>query len=111
MVANLLKAYEQDIEMRLHGGEPSVSKAYEVIAQDVKPGQVYKDETLRVIAFPVNHGTWKFAYGYRFEARDKTIVVSGDTTYSESLIKAATPCDILIHEVYSQKGWSRRTAD
>ena len=111
MTMNLLKAYEQDIEIRLHGMEPSVAKAYEITAQDIKPGEIYKDETMRVIAFPVNHGTWKYAYGYRFEAKDKTIVVSGDTTYSESLIKAAAPCDILIHEVYSKEGLSHRAAD
>jgi ribonuclease Z len=111
MTANLLKAYEQDIDMRLHGGEPSVTKAYEVSAHDVKPGQIYQDDMVRVIAFSVNHGAWKDAYGYRFEAKDKTIVISGDTTYSESLIKAATPCDILIHEVYSRQGWTHRTPD
>jgi ribonuclease BN (tRNA processing enzyme) len=38
-------------------------------------------------------------------------VVSGDTTYSESLIKAAAPCDILIHEVYSQEGLAHRTPE
>jgi ribonuclease BN (tRNA processing enzyme) len=111
MVTNLMKAYERDIDIRLHGGEPSVAKAYDVTAHDVKPGEIYHDETLRVIAFPVNHGTWKFAYGYRFEAKDKTIVVSGDTTYSESLIGAAANCDILIHEVYSKQGLTHRTPE
>jgi ribonuclease BN (tRNA processing enzyme) len=111
MVANLLKAYGQDIEIRLHGMEPSIARAYEVIAKDVQPGEIYKDDVMRVVAFAVNHGSWKYAYGYRFEAKDKTIVVSGDTTYSESLIKAATPCDILIHEVYSQEGWTHRTPE
>jgi ribonuclease Z len=111
MVAHLLKAYKEDIDMRLHGGEPSVPKAYEVVAKDAKPGLIYEDGTMRVIAFPVNHGGWKYAYGYRFEARDKTIVVSGDTAYSENLIRASTHCDILIHEVYSEKGWSWRTPE
>jgi ribonuclease Z len=111
MVTNLLKAYKQDIDMRRHGSEPSVPKGYEVIAHDVKPGLVYQDETMRVIAFPVNHGAWKYAYGYRFEAKDKTIVISGDTTYSESLIQKARNCDILIHEAYSREGWSHRTPE
>ncbi len=82
-----------------------------MVARDVRPGEVYRDETLRVIAFEVPHGEWKHAYGYRFEAKDKVIVISGDTTYSEGLIAAAKGCDILVHEVYSQKGWEGRTAD
>jgi len=82
-----------------------------VKARDVRPGEIYRDEAVRVVAFAVQHGAWKYAYGYRFEAKDKVIVLSGDTTYSESLIQAAKGCDILIHEVYSQKGLSRRTPD
>ena len=39
---------------------------------------------VRVIAFAVSHGAWKYAYGYRFEAKDKVIVISGDTTYSDA---------------------------
>jgi ribonuclease BN (tRNA processing enzyme) len=111
MTANLLKAYREDLHIRLHGMEPSVAGAYVVVARDVKPGEIYRDDAVRVMAFAVNHGSWKHAYGYRFEARDKTIVVSGDTTYSESLIAAAQGCDILVHEVYSQRGWEKRTPD
>ena len=51
------------------------------------------------------------SYGYRFEAPDKTIVISGDTNYSEALIAAAKGCDILVHEVYSQQGLQGRTPD
>ena len=78
---------------------------------EVQPGEIYRDEAIRVVAFAVDHGTWKHAYGYRFEAKDKTIVISGDTTYSERLIAAAKGCDILVHEVYSRKGWTARTAE
>jgi ribonuclease BN (tRNA processing enzyme) len=38
-------------------------------------------------------------------------VISGDTTYSPTLIAAAKGCDILVHEVYSQKGWGTRTPE
>jgi ribonuclease Z len=112
MADNLLKAYKEDLRIRLHGMEPSVPKAYIVNAHDIRhPGEIYRDESVRVIAIAVDHGTWKHAYAYRFEAKDKVIVLSGDTTYSPSLIKGARPCDILIHEVYSQRGWEHRTAD
>ncbi len=111
MTSHVMKAWKQDMDIRLHGLEPSVARAYLVHAHDVQPGEIYRDPAMRVIAFAVQHGTWKHSYGYRFEAADKVIVVSGDTTYSPSLIQAAKNCDILVHEVYSQKGLQHRTAD
>lgn len=111
MTSLVMKAYSQDRQIRLHGLEPAVAQAYVVHAHDVAPGEIYRDDAVRVIAFAVNHGSWKHAYGYRFEAPDKTIVLSGDTTYSPGLIAAAKGCDILVHEVYSEKGLASRPAD
>jgi ribonuclease BN (tRNA processing enzyme) len=111
MTTYVMKAWHEDMEIRLHGLEPSVSRAYVVNAHDVKPGEVYRDDAVRVIAIAVNHGTWKYGYGYRFEARDRTIVISGDTTYSDSLIAAAKGSDILVHEVYSAEGLGKRTPE
>ncbi len=108
MTAHITAAWKEDIDVRLHGGEPSQPKVYDTRAHDVMPGEIYRDEAVRVIAFPVNHGTWKHAYGYRFEAKDKVIVISGDTTYSESLIAAAQGCDLLVHEVFCRKAWEKR---
>ena len=54
---------------------------------------------------------WKYAYGYRFEAKDKSIVFSGDTTYSDAVARACNGCDILVHEVYSAAGLAQRTPD
>jgi ribonuclease Z len=114
MTAHILKAYAQDMQIRLHGLEPAVARAYVVRAHDVKPGEIYADEAMRVTAFAVPHGSWKYAYGYRFEARGaggKTIVFSGDTTYSEDVARACSGCDILVHEVYSAAGLAQRTPD
>ncbi len=104
MVANIRKAWTEDVDIRLNGLEQGDPAAYQVETNEVRPGEVYRDSTMRVTAFAVNHGSWKYAYGYRFEGGGKSIVVSGDTAYSESLIAAAKGCDILIHEVYSAKG-------
>ena len=48
--------------------------------------------------FNVNHEPVKPAVGYRFDYEGKSIVVSGDTKKSDSLIAAAKNCDLLIHE-------------
>lgn len=111
MTAHVLAAWREDLDIRLNGMQPVSPRGFQVVAHDVKPGQVYRDPGMRIVAFAVDHGEWKHAYGYRFEALDKTIVISGDTTYSKNLIAAAKGCDILVHEVYSEKGLASRTAD
>jgi ribonuclease BN (tRNA processing enzyme) len=108
MTDHILKAYREDINIRLRGLEPARPRGYEVRASDIKPGVIYRDGNVTVKAFPVNHGSWKHAFGFRFEAADRTIVISGDCAPSESIIAACNGCDVLIHEVYSTAGFARR---
>lgn len=108
MTHHILKAYAEDLNIRLRGLEPSKPRGYDVRAQDVKPGVIYKDANVMVKAFAVKHGSWKDAYGYRFETADRTIVISGDTAPAESIIAACNGCDVLVHEVYSTTGFARR---
>lgn len=108
MAENIVKAYEQDVDVRLHGGEPSNKTGYRVIANEVRPGVIYKDANVTVKAFAVNHGAWKEAFGYRFETPDRVIVISGDCAPSQSVIDNCNGCDVLIHEVYSQTGFVKR---
>ena len=108
MTEHILQAYEQDIRVRLDGLEPANTTGQQVNVHDVAPGVVYQDHNVRVIAFPVRHGAWAQAYGYRFETPDRTVVISGDTTPCDSLIEHARGCDVLVHEVYSQAGFERR---
>jgi ribonuclease Z len=108
MTKHLLKAYAEDMETRIKGLEMGNEQGYKVEVKEVTTGEVYRDEQLTVEAFEVNHGSWRHALGYRFTTKDKVIVVSGDCTYSESLIAMATGCDILVHEVYSMAGLQKR---
>lgn len=111
MTSHILKAWKVDLDTRLHGLQPVTPAGFTVHAHDVKPGEAYRDAGMRVTAFAVQHGDMKYAYGCRFDAPDKAIVISGDTTYSPNLIRAAKGCDILVHEVYSAKGLERRTPE
>jgi len=107
MTDYLLKAYAEDIDIRLHGLEHGRAASYKVNVHEVTQGVIYKDSNVVVTAFNVYHGSWPQAFGYRFETKDKIIVVSGDCTYDENLIKYAMGCDILVHEVYSFAGFSK----
>lgn len=109
MTENTMAAYKEDIDMRINGLEKGDAIAYKVNAREIEEGEIYKDSNVTVTAFNVQHGQWKNAFGFLFQTKDKKIVISGDCTYSENLIKYAKDCDILVHEVYSDAGLKKRT--
>lgn len=109
MADHIIEAYKQDIAVRTEGLEPANARGYKVNVHEIEAGTVYQDENLTVKAFSVRHGSWPRAYGFRFETADRTIVISGDTTPCSSLLESARGCDVLIHEVYSEAGFQRRT--
>jgi ribonuclease Z len=52
-------------------------------------------------AFRVEHEPVDQAFGYRLDADSASVALSGDTRYSENLVRHARNVDLLIHEVYS----------
>src|SRR5215216_2441146 len=79
---------------------------FKVNAHEITPGIVYKDDNVTVKAFHVAHGDDIEAFGFRFETPDRTIVISGDTTPTQSVIDNCQSCDVLIHESYSMKTYN-----
>jgi ribonuclease BN (tRNA processing enzyme) len=63
-----------------------------------RDGVVLQDENVKVTCAAVPHGMMKHALAYRFDAPDRSIVISGDTSRSESLIRLARGADVLVHE-------------
>jgi ribonuclease Z len=53
---------------------------------------------LRIIAFTVDHAPVVPAYGYRFDYRGRSVVISSDIAKSANLIRIATGADLLIHQ-------------
>jgi ribonuclease BN (tRNA processing enzyme) len=98
MTDHILQAWQEGIAIRTQGLEHN--SPLTVTAHEVRPGLVFSDDLVKVTAFPVLHGEWKDAYGYRFDTPDRIIVISGDARPSPGLIDACKHCDILIHEVY-----------
>ncbi len=108
MTDHIQAAYRQDTQLRLNGLEPINKEGWKVEVTEIKPGIVYRDANVKVTAFPVRHGSWKEAYGFRFDTEDRSIVISGDAAPSDSVVEACKGCDILVHEVYSTAGFARR---
>jgi ribonuclease BN (tRNA processing enzyme) len=99
MTEHLYAAFSEDIRIRTEGLEHESRGGYRVQVQEISPSVVYDSGGVRVTAFPVNHGEWREAYGYRFDTPGRSIVLSGDTRPSEELVHMATGVDVLIHEV------------
>ncbi len=100
MTDHLLAAFAEDIQIRTEGLEHESPNGYKVDVHEISAGRVYQRDGVRVTAFPVLHGNWPLAFGYRFDTPDRSVVVSGDTRPCRALVEAAKGVDVLVHEVY-----------
>jgi ribonuclease BN (tRNA processing enzyme) len=104
MTASYLQYMRWDIQLRIRDENRPVL-ANLVRAHDIaKAGVIYKDENVTVTAAEVPHGAAKPAYAYRFDTPDRSIVFSGDTSKSASLVKLAAGADVLVHEILNIDG-------
>jgi ribonuclease BN (tRNA processing enzyme) len=87
-----------DIETRIADeGRPDLRKL--VTAHEFsEPGLVMQNADVKVTAARVRHPPIVHAYAYRFDAADRSIVISGDTAYSPELVALARGADVLVHE-------------
>jgi ribonuclease Z len=74
-----------------------VAQSFKIPARGTKV--IYQNGELTISAFTVSHPPIEPAYGYRFDYRGRSVVISGDTVKDGNLIDAAAQTDVLIHEV------------
>ena len=95
-------AYKLDFKYRNehHGDEvaPINIVGFDPHPVDLLNPVVINENGLKVTAFKVPHDPVKPALGYRFDFKGRSIVISGDTSYSENLITYAKDADVLFHE-------------
>lgn len=71
-----------------------------IVAHDFNtPGLVMQNDDVKVTSCLVSHPPIKQAYAYRFDAKDRSVVISGDTAYAPELAEFAKSADVLVHEV------------
>jgi ribonuclease BN (tRNA processing enzyme) len=110
MTDHILEAWQADIEERVSTEtwqSPHYRDTYKVNVHEVSPGVVYKDANVTVTAFPTKHA-FPETYGYRFDTADRSVVISGDTTYSQTTIDACHGCDVLVHEATTLEFLAKR---
>ena len=104
----LLLAYDYDIRVRSAGGEPGMQRdRLEPRVEEVEEGSTFETNGLRMSAFRVEHDPCDQAFGYRIEDGTSSVVISGDTSYSENLVRHAQDADLMVHEVYWSRGFQR----
>jgi ribonuclease Z len=109
VVNGFQEAYALDTGYRIahHGADFLPPDRAKMVAMpvDAPPGaapvKVLEDGGLTITAFSVDHQPVAPAYGYRFEYKGRSVVVSGDTAKSANLIAAAKGADVLVHEAQS----------
>jgi ribonuclease Z len=106
MVHHFKEAFKVDTkvrsEARIENEQQWNLEGQRIVAYDIDEGFVYEEDGAKVIPFRVNHhGEYSSvpSLGYRIEYAGKCVVISGDTCFSENLIKYSQNVDLLIHEV------------
>ncbi len=97
MMSYLEKAYRFDVLIRSDAPEKLSKQGVAVTVEDINQGVVYEKNGVKITAFDVDHGPVKPAFGYRIDYAGRSMVLSGDTRFSENLIEFSNGADLLIH--------------
>jgi ribonuclease Z len=107
VVAGFAEAYALDTGYRIahHGADflPADKGRMEAVpiaplAEADERAVVLREDGLEVSAFAVHHDPVKPAYGYRFDYKGRSLVITGDTAKSDAVVRAAKNADVLFHE-------------
>jgi len=101
----LLDYLAWDIDIRrahMHDRRPP-----EMRVTEIEEGKILEVGGVTVSAFLVEHGPVRPAFGFRFDGGGRSLVVSGDTRPSETLVRWSQGVDCLIHECcdMARTGW------
>lgn len=112
VVEGFLGAYRLDRGYRIdhHGAEVMPPSGFggeahtfdlgtDLMSSDV----VYEAGDVQVVAFNVDHPPVVPAVGFRVNYRDRSVLITGDTIYSDSLIHHANGADLMVSDALNHK--------
>ncbi len=104
VVAGFNRAFALDAAYRTehHGSELMPAEIGVLAARTIEPGLFHDENGLRIRAFPVDHSPVAPAFGYRFDYRGRSVVVTGDTVVIPSLERAAEGADLLVADALAE---------
>lgn len=107
VVAGFNAAYRIDSTYRTahHGPEVADPAGFGGVAEIIpapagagKSAVIHDRDGVKITVVAVDHAPVSPAFGYRIDYQGRSVVISGDTVYSEDLVAAAKGADVLFHE-------------
>jgi ribonuclease Z len=92
--------FGHDMVTRVQAAKSSEGLKY-AVQEFTGDGVVYDHDGVRVIAFQVDHKDGNPAFGFRVENHGRSVVLSGDCTYTRNLVEHARNCDVIVHNVFA----------
>lgn len=112
VVDGFLTAYRLDRGYRIdhHGADVMPPSGFGCVAHTFDLGTdlmssdvVYEAGDVQVIAFNVDHPPVVPAVGFRVNYKDRSVMITGDTIYSDSLIHHAMGADLMVSDSLNHK--------
>lgn len=119
VVGGYIAAYQLDRVYRIdhHGAETMPPSGFGGVAHEFDLGTdlmtsevVYEAGDVQVIAFNVDHPPVVPAVGFRVNYKDRSVMITGDTIYSDSLIQHAMGADLMVSDALNHS-MSQMVAD
>ena len=93
-------AYELDLGYRVaHHGEELLNPILGVLQpRQITEGIILEEDGLRITAFEVSHPPIEPALGYRFDYGGRSLVISGDSLVTDTIIEISDGADLVLHD-------------
>jgi len=103
VVGGVNDTYELDRGYRVtHHGEDLLRPDLGILDhKTVKAGVVLEDGDLKVTAYVGEHDPASPAFGYRFDYRGRSVIVSGDSNVTDETRRIVAGADLLLHDALS----------
>ena len=99
LMDGLARAYDWDIKARIADQNLDPANIRSRVTE-FREGVIYDQGGVKVTSIEVDHGDLlKPAFGFRVDYAGRSVTISGDTKFSENLIRHATGSDLVIHQV------------
>jgi ribonuclease BN (tRNA processing enzyme) len=87
-----------DIETRIFDEGVNDPRKLLKVHEFNRGGIVLQNADVKITSLRVRHPPITQSYAYRFDTKDRSVVISGDTAYAPALASFAKGADVLIHE-------------